>query len=227
MDKWIMLFKLNDKIELRSKDNDKTPGLIYDIKDEKIYISISADDQDFKLLEIGEKIKGVIYCKKEVLGLEATVSGREFTNTSVYELSNIGNFKKIQRRENIRVTNTKSILYTDNDFIVKLDFNERETKEDFKKIEKYLKEGLILDLSAGGVKLSTKESFNIGKRLVLVINFDKQNIILKGKVVHKEINLIPKKTVYLYGVKFIDIKEGQQEKIIRHLFVMMRKNRIN
>lgn len=221
------LFKLNGKIELRSKDNDKIPGLIYDIKDEKLYVSISADDDGFKLLGVGENIKGVIYCNEEVLKFEATITGRIFTNTSVYELSNIGNLEKVQRRENIRVVITRNILYTDNEVIVKLDFDEREIEETVKNMEKYLKEGLILDLSAGGVKLSTKEDLNMGKRLILVINLDGKDIILKGKVVHKEMNLIPKKTIYLYGIKFIDIKEGQQEKIIRHLFVMMRKNRIN
>lgn len=227
MDKLMKLFKLNGKIELRSKDNDKIPGLIYDIKDEKLYVSISADDDGFKLLGVGENIKGVIYCNEEVLKFEATITGRIFTNTSVYELSNIGNLEKVQRRENIRVVITRNILYTDNEVIVKLDFDEREIEETVKNMEKYLKEGLILDLSAGGVKLSTKEDLNMGKRLILVINLDGKDIILKGKVVHKEMNLIPKKTIYLYGIKFIDIKEGQQEKIIRHLFVMMRKNRIN
>lgn len=220
------MFRLNGKIELISEEDQRISGFIYDINDEKVYVSISADDEDFKLLNIGEKIDGAMYTKKELIGFEATVTARVFAKNSVYELSNIKNFSRIQRRENIRVVFTKDLLYTDNEFLVKQNFQKQGKKEVLAKLDKYLKDGLLLDLSAGGLKLSTSENFKEGQKLIFVINFEGQDMILNGKIVHKELNLVPKRTVYLYGVKFIDIKEGKQEKIIRYLFVMMRKNRI-
>ena len=220
------LFKLNDKIELIAKDEDKTMCFIYDLKDENILVSISADDENFKLLEVGEDIRASIYSKNEVIGFEAKIADRLFTNSSLYELKDIRNFIRIQRRENIRVRLTKEILYTDNEFLQKINFYGKKTEELVETIERYLKEGFMLDLSAGGLKLSSKESLELGAVLILVINFEDEDMILKGKIVHKDLNLVPNKTVYLYGIKFIDIKEGEQEKIIRHLFVMMRKNRI-
>lgn len=223
------LFKLNDKIELRSKDDKKTPGSIYDIKDEKIYVSISADDENFKLLEMGEKIHGVIYCKQELLSFDARVTDKMFTNVSVYEISGMTNFKKIQRRENIRVIMTKDLLYSTNDALAKRDFNEYDkqgTMEILEDYKDYLKPGLMLDLSAGGLKLSTRENLDMDKRITIIMEFKDEKMILKGKIVHKELNLVPRKTIYLYGIKFVDIKEGQQEKIIRYLFIMMRKNRV-
>lgn len=188
--------------------------------------AISADDGNFKFLKIGEEINGSMYSDTEVIGFEAIVTAREFTKTSIYELSDIKNFTRIQRRENIRVTATKELLYTDNELLVNKDFDELDNEEILEKLDKHLKDGLMLDLSAGGLKFSTKENFEMGKKIIFVIKFGEDKLILTGQIVHKELNLVPKKTVYLYGIKFIDIREGEQEKIIRHLFIMMRKNRI-
>ncbi len=220
------MFKLNSKIELKSEDEQKTAGFIYDIKDDKLYISISADEEDFKLLKIGEKVYGAIYNRSEVIGFQATVTARVFTKNSVYELSQIKNFTKVQRRENIRVVFTKEIKYTDNEILFKQDFDRYDDKQTDEIIKKYFKEGLILDLSAGGLKLSTKENFKPGTKLIFAIDFKDEKMIIKGRIVHKQLNMIPNKTVYQYGVKFTDIKDGEQEKIIKHLFVIMRKNRI-
>lgn len=220
------MFKLNSKIELKSEDEQKIAGFIYDIKDEKLYISISADEEDFKLLKIGEKVYGAIYNRDEVIGFQAQVTARVFTKNSVYELSHIKNFTKVQRRENIRVVFTKEIKYTDNEILFKQDFDRYDDKQTDEIIKKYFREGLILDLSAGGLKLSTKENFKAGTKLIFAIDFKDEKMIIKGRIVHKQLNMIPNKTVYQYGVKFTDIKDGEQEKIIKHLFVIMRKNRI-
>lgn len=226
MDKYMSLFKLNDKIELTSRDDRKTLGFIYDIKDKKLYISISADDESFKLLEVGEGVYGAIYSREEVIGFDANITARAFRNNSVYEVSDMRNFTKVQRRENIRVRHSMKVLYTDNNFLTKLNFQSGREKETLEKIGRYLKEGHMVDLSAGGMKLSTKEDFGSGEVLILVLNLNGRDIIVKGKIVHKEVNLVPKRTVYSYGIKFIDIEEVQQERIISYLFVIMRKNRI-
>lgn len=222
----IKLFKLNDKIDIYSKDENKTAGLIYDIKDEKIYVSISADDDSFKLMEIGEEVSSIIYSKNNVTSFEAVVTDRLFINFPIYELSNISNFKRIQRRDNIRVQFTQNLLYTDNKILLEQDLKREDIKETLETIKKYLKDGMLLDLSAGGLKLSIKEDLAIGTKLIFVLNIEDDDIILKGQIVHKDINLVPKQTAYLYGIKFIDIEEDEQEKIIRYLFVIMRKNRI-
>ena len=135
-------------------------------------------------------------------------------------------FKRIQRRENIRVRFTKEIYYVKNEQMLEMDINPSNMDHMFEKLEKHLKEGMMLDLSAGGLKLSTRENIDLGDKLMFVLSFIDEKMILKGKVVHKEINLVPKKTVYMYGIKFLNIREGDEEKIIKHLFVIMRKNRI-
>ena len=220
------LFILNDKIEIILKDDSRIKGFIYDTKDEKLYVSISADDEDFKLSEVGDKVVATVYSKEEVIGFDATVTDRIFENNSLYELSSIRNMRRIQRRENIRVKLTENLKYIENENLFKLDMNKVKMKDLLESINGDLKEGLMLDLSAGGLKLSTRQDFDMGTRLILLIDIQDEQMLLKGKIVHKDINLVPNRTVYLYGIEFLKIKEDQEEKIIRHLFVMMRKNRI-
>lgn len=221
------LFKLNDKIELKLEgEDDKTAGFIYDIKGEDILVSISADDEKFKLLRVGERVRAFVYNKDKVISFLAKVTGRISDETSVYRLSELRAFNKIQRRENIRVELTEELLYADHRILGNLNIKDIKPGKLLARIQEYLKEGLILDLSGGGLKFSTKESFPIGKNLILAFELEEEKIILKGRIVHKDINLIPKNTVYKYGVEFIGIEAKQQEKIIKFLFVVMRKNRM-
>ncbi len=179
----IKLFKLNDKIDMYSEDENKTAGLIYDIKDEKIYVSISVDDGSFKFMEIGEEINSTIYVKDEVISFDAVVTDRLFINSPIYELSNTNNFKTIQRRDNIRVQFTQNLLYTDNKILLEQDFSKENTKEILKTMKKYLKDGMLLDLSAGGLKLSIREDLVIGTKLIFVLNIKDDNMILRGRIV--------------------------------------------
>lgn len=220
------LFKLNDRIDLLSKEEDKTVGLIYDMKDGKILVSISADDEDFKLMEIGESVRGAVACRNEIITFDANITGKMFKNASIYELSDMKNFKKIQRREDVRVRFTKEVFFVDNEKMLQVDMKGPNLDEVFEKLKEHLKEGLMLDLSAGGLKVSTRQNIDQGKKLIFLLDFIDEKMLVKGKVVHKEINLVPKKTMYIYGIKFVDIRDQDKEKIIKHLFVIMRKNRI-
>lgn len=222
----IECFKLNDKIELTSKDENKTFGFVYDIKDGKIYISISADDENFKLINTGEKIRAAIPSKNQIISFDGIITDRLFEKASIYELSDLKNFRRIQRRENIRVSFTKELLYTDDEKIINSKILDKDIEEALESIEDSFKEGLMLDLSAGGLKLSIRKNYEVGQKLLFLMEFKGEKMLLKGRIVHKELNLVPKNTVYLYGIKFIGIRENQKEKIIKHLFVIMRKNMI-
>lgn len=93
-------------------------------------------------------------------------------------------------------------------------------------IKKYFKEGMMADLSAGGLKFTCGENININQMLLLVFNIKDVSLFIKGTILYKEISITPKKILYIYGIKFIDINEKQREIIISFLFVLMRKNRL-
>lgn len=218
------LFNLNDKIEIRSKDDERTAGFIYDKVDGDLLVAISADDESFKLLRDGETVTGVVYCKDELVAFKTEIVGRKAEELSLYRLGNIRGFKRIQRRENIRVNFTEELYYTREENVKNLNVNEENIERSLNKLEVDLNEGVIIDLSAGGLKFATKKKFDPGTRLLFTFNLEGQIMVLKGRIVHRDINLAGKKTIYKYGVEFYDITEKQQEKIIKSLFVIMRKN---
>lgn len=93
------LFELNSKIELIAEDDEKTQGLIHDIIDDKLYISITSDDKQFKLLYVGDHVRGIVIDDLTGTAFDAVVTNRIAGDFSIYELSNLQNICKIQRRE--------------------------------------------------------------------------------------------------------------------------------
>lgn len=220
------LFKLNSKVELMTESEEKTSGLIQDIVDDKVYVSIPSDDKEFKILRVGNKLKGIIYDEKTVLAFDAIMSKRIFGDVPTYELSSISNISTIQRRQDVRVSCSLEIQYTTNKYLLNADYNKMEATEIINRISRYVNHGIISDLSAGGIKFSCDENLMIGDLLLLVFKIGNDMIITQGKIVYKELNSAPNKTIYIYGIEFKQISEAKREKIINYIFVSMRKNRL-
>ncbi len=56
----------------------------------------------------------------------------------------------------------------------------------------------IVDISGGGLKLSTKKDIDFGEEIIVNIPFEKENMAIKGKIIRKQ----NEKEKYIYGVKF-------------------------
>lgn len=220
------LFKLNSKIELMTENEEKTSGLIQDIAEEKIYVSIPSDDKNFKILRIGDKLKGIVYDKKTVIAFDAIMTQRIFGDIPTYELSSFSNISKIQRRQDVRIACSFEILYTGNKYLLNIDHDNIEASEMVDHISKYVNQGIISDLSAGGIKFSCNENLMIGDMLLLVFQLGKDTMITQGEILYKELNSAPNKTIYIYGIEFKQMSEAKREKIINYIFVLMRKNRL-
>lgn len=217
-------FELNSKIELIKENEESFSGLIYDIKDDKLYVSVSADDIGFKILYEQENIQGIVYFQDEVVGFDCIISKRIYKDNPVYELSNLSNLYRVQRRTNVRIPYTRDILYTsDKDLINKIDTMEDLDQADIN-IYYEFNNGMILDISGGGIKLACDKDLYIRDPLYLRLNLRNEKVIVKGEIVHKKINRSSKKTKYIYGIKFIELGNRIKEKIIRFVFILMRKN---
>lgn len=219
------MFLLNSKIDLITDDDVTTRGLIHDIVDEKLYVSILTDDKQFKLLYVGDRLKCVVFEEMTGTEFDAVVTNRILGDIPTYELSELGNFQKIQRRQDVRINCTIPVFYTKNEYLLDLNMESIE-KTDINSIMKYFKEGWMVDLSAGGIKFTCGENFKDYDEILLTFDIKDKKLLIKGQVLHKEISVSSRKTLYSYGIKFIDINEQQREKIIGFLFILMRKNRL-
>lgn len=215
------------KIELITEKGDIFFGLIQDIVENKIYVSMSPDDRKFKLLQRKDKIKCIVYDNNKVLGFDAVVLSRIIGMTPMYEIMSYDNFEIVQRRDYVRVKTSIPLIYTDNKYLTNIDLDDySKTKETLDNIKRYLKNGIISDISGGGLKFSCKENLYKSEFLLLVLELSNDIFVLKGEIVYKDIKpTTNNKSIYNYGIKFIDISEKTREKIINYVFQLMRKNK--
>lgn len=223
----MMEFNLISKIELITDDNEKTLGLIQDILEDKIYVSVASDDRQFKILRIGDSVSGIVYDKDNVISFDALITNRIVGELPIYEISMIKNLSKVQRRQDVRVDCTLPILYTNNKFLLRMDLDDENTKDVILNNERYLNKGWISDLSAGGIRFSCEKKYQLDSILLLVFDLESETIITKGQIVYKGIKVTSEKTLYVYGIKFINISDKKRETIISHNFIIMRKNRLS
>ncbi|NLL80704.1 MAG: PilZ domain-containing protein [Tissierellia bacterium] len=218
------MFELNAKIELLDEDGNKTYGLVHDYVDGKLYVSTTPDEIDLKIFRINDKVRGVTFKGSKGTSFDGVVTNRTSDKLLIYEISKIGNFTEVQRREDVRVTCSMPLYFTNNPGVLKMDSSFLyENIEDLKEISD---RAIVSDLSAGGMKFNTKERLEANDEVRLLFYIEKKPFILKGKILHKMINIVRSSTNYSYGTKFIDITESEREAIISYLFVLMRKNRI-
>lgn len=98
--------------------------------------------------------------------------------------------------------------------------------------EPQYQDGMTVDLSAGGMKLTVKDPFKPG--VILVINFqlsireETVTFNLKGKIQRLEVKDLEKNyRVYQAGIEFIDISHRDQDKIVAFIFARMaRQNQL-
>lgn len=204
--------KLNNTIELITDRDEKVSGIIYDIVKDKILVAVSADDKEFKLLHKGDELECVSSNSKTTLRFKANLTDRIQSDTSIYELSFIRDIEEIQRREDVRVSCSIPIHFIDRDSTL---------------AESNPFEGTIINLSASGLKLSCLVDYKINTDLFLTFFIKHQEYKLNAKIVHKELILQKERSIYQYGIEFLDISEREREKIIQYLFTLMRKNRMS
>lgn len=218
-------FKLNQKIEIVAEDGKKTSGTIHDVQDDMIFLSVTLSDLRTRILRPGDSIDAILYCEDKIMAFTGLVKDRIIGDIPLYVISDITNLTKAQRRKDVRVPCTIDLKYTYNEHLLNLDYSQGRNKKILDEMESFIGEGLILDISAGGVRIYIQEDLLIGKEILLSFMV-KDEMVLKGEIVYKDINMLPTKTTYFYGIKFIDIDEKKREEIISFVFQLMRKNRI-
>lgn len=217
--------KLNSKIELINADEKITHGIIYDIVEDKIIVTVSSDDKEFKLLQIGEEVNCITCDSVNTVGFYGEIADRIYKGMPAYVITNARDFQKIQRRQDVRIPVSIGMFHTSNKFLIKA-FDTSEKDKILNEAKRYLKEGIMADISAGGSRFSCYDNFPQGSQLLLVFKLGEDTFLTKSMVLYKGIKKVSNRTLYTYGVQFRDISEKDREMIIGHIFKLMRKKRI-
>lgn len=217
-------FRLNSKIELITENDDKTFGTIYDVIDDKLHVSITSDDKEIKLLYVGDSVNCVVFQNNGGTSFDAVVSKRIPGDTPLYELSDIKNLEEIKRRQDVRIPCTMEILYSDNKMLLSLEKSKLDELE-INKIEHLFNIGTLGDISGGGIRFVSHRKV-VAKELIFYLKLEDDTLFVKGLVINEYVKLKSKDSFYSYGVKFIHLSEKEKDRIIKFIFVLMRRNRL-
>jgi c-di-GMP-binding flagellar brake protein YcgR len=176
-------------------------SFIYDIDDAyNIHISIPTNENGLKaVVREGDKVE-VSFVDRRGFRVGFTSKIKEVLNNGgqvIYKLSRPESLARVELRENFRVP----VLIETSFYVFKKG-----------KIEKA--KGTILDISAGGVKLSTDIDLEIRDRLFLEFDLGSTRLDeIEAEVIRKAIT--GEEGVKHYGLHFTDLSKEQEDLIIK------------
>ncbi|WP_035556371.1 flagellar brake protein [Hippea sp. KM1] len=173
---------------------------IYDIDDSGIYIAMPTNEKGIKAVaRINDKIEISFVDRR---GYRIGFTSRLIDiikegNRVIYKIDKPQMLVKIELRENFRVP----VLLEAKFYL-------------FKKGKIVQAEGTILDISAGGVKLSTEVELEVRDRVLLEFSLGEYKLEeVEAEVVRKAIT--GEKGINHYGLRFTDLSKDQEDKIIK------------
>lgn len=218
---------LNAKIQITDEEGKTTEGMVTDFTEKTVNFSIPSDDVNFKLFHTGEKIECLVIGKNKGMRFDGVILERINGPIPSYHVGHLSNFKEAQRRNNVRVSCSNLVYFTaDRDVISNLSFmSDLNNPNAHSRLEKNLKEAIMMDLSAGGLKFSTDERIDEGQ--IVIVKFDCKNeeLLLRATVMHRDLSVKPSGIRYFYGLRFEQVETKIEDKIINHVFLLMRKTR--
>lgn len=178
---------------------------IQEINEDHMYIDIPMENGEYLLLRKNCEIGIIIYNEKIGMLYKANlrIIGKKIEgNLRLYKVSRPYGIEKLQRRNYVRVDTTRTVKYK-------------------KKGDIAYSDGIILDLSGGGMKIKLDKKIEVNDILNLIVELDGKFAQIKGQVrrVYKD----EKDRKYVIGFEFTEINEAVRDRIIHIVFSVMRR----
>lgn len=197
---------VNTRVEVYN-NNIGFKSTVQDIRADGYVISIPTVNGEYLSIDIGEELELMVYADKGcVYSFNSKGIGRTIENKiPMYILSKPYNVNKIQRRDFVRVDTVQVIGY------------QKYTDDNGK-----YKEGLLLDLSGGGMRLKISEKLNYREKIKIRLKDDLNQLLVEGEIVRIQKT---DDSRYIYGISFTEIDNITRERVIKNVFAIMRKQR--
>ncbi len=173
---------------------------IYDIDDKYIYIAMPTNEKGLKavIMDGGKLSVSFVDRRGFRIGFHSTVVDIERKgNNIVYKLKKPTQFVKIELRENFRV-----------EALIECEFFY------FKKGKINKASGTIIDISAGGIRLSCDIDLEIRDKIFLKFDLDGYMLEqVEAEVVRKAIT--GDKDIKHYGLRFVNLDKDKENRIIK------------
>lgn len=207
-------FNIGDKIQViplsRYKKIEYT-SQIADIYEDYIDIFNPIYKNSLIYFRNDEKLRIIMPKTEAIYEFDAKVIENRFGKIPIIRLKIVSELKKIQRRNYYRLKITKPIRFR------KVDKN-----ESIDKTSQYY-EGIVLDISGGGLLFCAKHDMDKGELLEFELYIDNnKKLDLYGIIVRKQYD-IQKSFLYEYGVKFQNISAANKDELVKFIFNEQRK----
>jgi c-di-GMP-binding flagellar brake protein YcgR len=204
------IVNLWERLELRLKMGDQTANFVTRVEDlagEKIVVECPVKLAGTLSLSIGQAVEVTVNKKDASYVFEAIVALIDKENENLTTLQPISKAKPIQRRKFVRL-----------DIDGKISFNQLDIGNQNDQIGVKLEQGILLNISAGGILMVAKTEMHEGDYLLLNFRLKKnenlENIL--GVVKRAE----PDQNGYLVGVEFLtrqQLAEKQYRRLAQYL----------
>ncbi len=217
--------RVNDKIEIKVQEGLVANSLIQEVEDDFIGITVPVYKGQYKFLERDGTYEAIVYQKQKTLGLKIQITGKISGNVPLYRVRILKDLGTVQRRDHVRVPANLPFRYASNKNLMNLQFAQEHFGSYQRQLSKYLEEGIVLDISAGGINFSTQEKLQIGSEILMFIDAEDLRFMGRGQIRHHRYADQGPKPVNHYGVQFVGLDFKTQDAIVKHVFRMMRKAR--
>jgi|GEM_PF-27711 len=245
------IVSIGDKIQLKrmkttaaqgNRENVYTSQLLDITGESKALIAMPIEQGRVTPLTVGEKYQLWFYTSKGLYQCNAVIENR-FKSNNIYVLAIefTSELEKIQRRQFYRLDCLVEVTYriiSDEEYYAREELRKKDIADQVRlkhlqRIEaieeesSYL-EGIIVDLSGGGARMTSTNSHEKGETILIKANLAAQNTIKKLEIVGKlvQVSKMENRTgIFDNRIFFRNISNDQREMIIRYIFEEERKQR--
>ncbi|MTI69466.1 MAG: hypothetical protein FH751_04315 [Firmicutes bacterium] len=220
-------FKTNSKIDFSLENEKKATSLIQGEGKNYLLVTIPWDNKKRITLNNDIDIECIYYYENQAYSFKTKVLDKIVENIPLYKIKKPTEVKRIQRRNYVRIEHNQEIFYSQNDEYINLDYNDLNNYMLNDKNKNEFIRAYSVDISGGGMKVSTVDKLNRDKNIVVGFKNSNIQIAIKGEICRTKKLIRNEKVIYHTGIKFINIPERIREKVIQFIFVKMREKRKN
>lgn len=182
-------------------------SIVQEVEENYFLINLPVEDGVYLTLGEGDKIDLIYFSDFGYFyKFESEVISRVIENDMpMYKMTKPEVAERVQRRNYVRVSLTEYAVYK---------------KQNSKEL--HWQEGMLLDLSGGGLRLKVKEKIQSGEKIAINIYFESDSMEMVGKILRCTKSEVGE---YICAIEFVDIDERKRDKIVQKVFSVMRKQR--
>lgn len=208
------VFEVNGKLDICYKGHIFKSD-IQNIIGKYIFVSVPISEGRYIPFYKGDRIEILYYTKRDILKFTTNVLGGGDERVPVLVIEKPDKVIRVQRRNFVRIAHIMDLRYG-----ILQDIKDNENYKNLQNKEVEFFECFSIDLSAGGIRIVTKEKLKIGDTLIVMLTLNEDTLPIHGKVVRIEED---ENNRIICGVSFIDIDARTTEKIIMFVFKLMRE----